>query len=217
MFDCDGLLVETESRWTLAEQAVCDRWGVPFSIELKRRLLGTSLDRAGELLAEWVGEREERAPALAAALIAAYREAVDERGVEPMPGAENLVAALAGRVPIAVASNTREADTRRVLARSGLSPERFDAIVCAGDGIEPKPSPDVYLAACAALGAPPHVAVALEDSPLGVAAATTAGLWVIGVPSTPRVALACDLTVSSLTDLAADALLSGVGPRRRRT
>ena len=133
VFDCDGLLLETESRWTLAEREVCHRGDVPFSMELKRRLLGTSLGRAGELLAEWVGETPDRAPVLADALITAYREAVDEHGVEPMPGAADLVITLCDRVPIAVASNTREADTRRVLARSGL-PEVFAAIVRAETG-----------------------------------------------------------------------------------
>jgi HAD superfamily hydrolase (TIGR01509 family) len=209
VFDCDGLLLETESRWTLAEIAVCEQWGVPFSMELKRRLLGTALDRAGELLAEWVGEPPERsAPLLAERLITAYRDAVDEHGVDPMPGAAELVVALADRVPVAVASNTREADTRRVLARSGL-PDVFTAIVCAGDGIAPKPAPDVYLAACAALGAEPSVAIALEDSPTGVAAARAAGMHVIGVPSTPGVPLDAHRIVASLTDVTIDILSDG--------
>ena len=117
-----------------------------------------------------------------------------------MPGAADIVIALCDRMPIAVASNTREADTRRVLARSGL-PEVFAAIVCAGNGIAPKPAPDVYLAACSALGADPSTAVALEDSPTGVAAARGAGMRVIGVPSTPGLPLDADAVVSSLTEI----------------
>ena len=184
---------------------MCDRWGVPFSMKLKRRLLGTALDRAGELLAKWVGEPPERAPVLAEALITAYRDAVTELGVEPMPGAAALVVALSDRVPIAVASNTSEADTRHALARSGL-PEVFAAIACAGDGIAPKPAPDVYLAACAALGTHPSMAVALEDSPTGVAAARAAGMRVIGVPSTPGVPLDAHRVVGSLAEVTFEAL-----------
>ena len=176
-------------------------------MELKRRLLGTSLDRAGELLAEWVGQAPERSgPLLAEQLITAYRDAVDEHGVDPMPGAAELVVALADRVPIAVASNTREIDTRRVLARSGLPPV-FTAIVCAGDGIAAKPAPDVYLAACTALGAHPSAAVALEDSPTGVAAARAAGMHVIGVPSTRGDPLDAHRIVASLTEVTIDLLL----------
>lgn len=210
MFDCDGLLLETESRWTLAEIAVCELWDVPFSMELKRLLLGTALDRAGELLAEWVGEPPGRSGALLAdQLITAYRDAVDEHGVDPMPGATQLVIALADLVPIAVASNTREIDTRRALTRSGL-PDVFTAIVCAGDGIAPKPAPDVYLAACAALGAEPTAAIALEDSPTGVTAARAAGMHVIGVPSTAGVPLDAHRVAASLTDVTVDILFDGV-------
>ncbi len=179
-------------------------------MELKRRLLGTALDRAGELLAEWVGQPSGRsAPLLADQLITAYRDAVDEHGVDPMPGATELVVALADRVPVGVASNTREADTRRVLTRSGL-PDVFTAIVCAGDGIAPKPAPDLYLAACTALGAHPSAAIALEDSPTGVAAAREAGMHVIGVPSTPGVPLAAHRIVASLTDVTIDILFDSV-------
>lgn len=179
-------------------------------MELKRRLLGAALDRAGELLAEWVGESPERSgPLLAEQLIAAYRDAVDEHGVDPMPGAGELVVALADRVPVAVASNTREADTRRVLVRSGL-PDVFTAIVCAGDGIAPKPAPDLYLAACAALRTDPSAAIAFEDSPTGVAAARAAGMHVIGVPSTPGVPLDAHRVVTSLADITVEILCGGV-------
>lgn len=210
MFDCDGLLLETESRWTLAEQTLCDRWGVPFSTELKRRLLGTHLDRAGTTLAEWFGQPPDQGPAQAAALIAAYRDAVDEHGVEPMPGALDLVAGLAGRLPVAVASNTNIADTLRVLTRSTLPHEAFDSIVCAGGDIAPKPAPDVYLAACAALGAEPARTIAFEDSPVGADAARAAGLFVIGVPSTPGSEPVADLLIASLADVDAAAVLDGI-------
>ena len=58
-------------------------------MELKYRLLGTHLDVSGAILAEWVGEPQERAPAIGQALTEAYREAVDIHGVEarrPGPG-----------------------------------------------------------------------------------------------------------------------------------
>jgi HAD superfamily hydrolase (TIGR01509 family) len=198
VFDCDGLLLETESRWTIAEEVLCDRWGVAFSMELKRRLLGTHLDRSGEILAEWFRKPAEEAPAMADELIGAYRDAIDEHGVEPMPGALELVTGLAGQLPIAVASNTNIDDTRRVLARSALPDEVFAAVVCAGGPITPKPAPDVYLAACAALDCDPSRTVAFEDSPVGAQAAAAAGLVVVGVPSTPGVVLDAHVVIGSL-------------------
>ena len=47
---------------------------------------------------------------------------------------------------------------------------------------QPKPAPDIYLAACRALGAAPARSAALEDSPPGVLSARAAGLYVIAVP-----------------------------------
>jgi beta-phosphoglucomutase-like phosphatase (HAD superfamily) len=79
----------------------------------------------------------------------------------------------------------------------------FDVTVTGDDVPAPKPAPDGYLAAARALGADPAACIALEDSPTGVAAARAAAMFVIGVPSFPRVELRqADLVVASLTDAA---------------
>ena len=73
----------------------------------------------------------------------------------------------------------------------------------------PKPAPDIYLAACAALGTEPARTLVLEDSPTGVAAARAAGCYTIGVPSLEGVELAgADLVVASL---AAPAITRALG------
>jgi beta-phosphoglucomutase-like phosphatase (HAD superfamily) len=54
--------------------------------------------------------------------------------------------------------------------------------VTAADIEHPKPAPDIYLEACRRLQVDPSSAIALEDSPIGVAAAAAAGMFVIGVP-----------------------------------
>ena len=126
--------------------------------------------------------------------------------MEPMPGAAELVADLTGRVPLVVASNTHIDDTRRVLGYSSLPDDAFAAVVCAGDAIAPKPAPDVYLAACAAVGVNPEASVAVEDSPVGAQAAVAAGLFVYGVPA-PGVSLDADVVLGGLTELSAIDLL----------
>lgn len=206
VFDCDGLLLETESRWTMAEERVCQAHSATFTMELKRQMLGSSIERAGELLAAWVGLGPHDGPRMGNELLLAYRDVIDEHGVQAMPGVARLLEALDGRVPIAVASNTNETDTRRVLAKSGL-PSVFQAIVCAGGAIPPKPAPDLYLAACAVMGAEPARSVAFEDSPLGAAAATAAGMYVIGVPSTVGVMLTTHRVLGSMIDITADELV----------
>ena len=63
-------------------------------------------------------------------------------------------------------------------------------VVSGQDLGQPKPAPEVYLAACRALGVAPGDAIAFEDSPMGVQSALAAGLFVVGVPERPDVDLA---------------------------
>ncbi len=103
-------------------------------------------------------------------------------------------------MPIAVASNTPGRLVRGALACAGMA-QHFEIVVTGDQVAEAKPSPDVYLRACELLGAEPSRSIALEDSPTGVAAARAAGMFVIGIPSFPGVALdSADLVGESLAD-----------------
>jgi HAD superfamily hydrolase (TIGR01509 family) len=197
VFDCDGLLVDTETLWTRAETELFRRHGRPFTLENKKALLGTGWLAGGRVL-ERLLDRPGDAEELAQTLLALVTEEVG-RGVDALPGALELVEELRGRVPIAVASNSPRGFVDAVLARGGFV-KSFDAYVT-GDELErPKPAPDAYLEVCARLEVEPSTAVALEDSPTGVASARAAGLYVIGVPSLPGLELDADLVVPSLAD-----------------
>jgi HAD superfamily hydrolase (TIGR01509 family) len=182
VFDNDGLLLDTESVWTRAEQDLFERRGVEFSPAHKRELVGTSAEIAGGILERRLGE-----PGRAGELIEELNELVVaelEHGVEAMVGARELLHELKGRgTPIGLVSNSPMAFVRRSLEIAGFV-DRFDVVLSAHEVAAPKPAPDPYLEACRRLGveAGPSV-VALEDSPTGVAAARAAGLTVIGVPS----------------------------------
>jgi len=77
----------------------------------------------------------------------------------------------------------------------------FEIVVTGDEVAAPKPAPDVYLRACELLGAEPSRSIGLEDSPTGVAAARAAGMFVIGIPSFPGIALdGADLVGDSLAD-----------------
>ena len=172
VFDCDGLLLETESCWSLAEAELFARYGKVFGDDDKRVLIGTSA-YAGSRVLERLLEQPGRAEPLGLELL----ELVERRLLEEaaaFPGAEALVQELKGRVPIAVASNTPQRLVRGALACAGLE-QYFDVVVTADQVAEPKPSPDVYLRACELLGAAPSRSVGLEDSPTGVAAAARGG------------------------------------------
>jgi len=189
VFDNDGLLLDTESVWTRAEEDLFERRGTEFSPADKLELVGTSAEIAGGILERRLGE-----PGRAAELIEELNELVVaelEHGVEAMIGARNLLHALVERgTPIGLVSNSPLIFVRRSLEIVGFV-DHFDVVLSAHEVAAPKPAPDPYLEACRRLGveAGPNV-VALEDSPTGVAAAVAAGLTVIGIPSVEGVALA---------------------------
>jgi HAD superfamily hydrolase (TIGR01509 family) len=182
VFDNDGLLLDTEEAWTRAEQRLFKRLGREFTMEHKRTLIGSSRALAAvklEAILQRPGEGE--------ALMDELHELVMEealQGVAPRPGAVQLLTRLTeAGVPLAVASNSEREFLERTLAGAGLlHGGPFAAIVSANDIEHPKPAPDIYLEACARLGVDACEAAALEDSPIGVASAAAAGMFVIGVP-----------------------------------
>ena len=104
-------------------------------------------------------------------------------------------------MPVAVASNSQREFVERTLGGAGLLDGRFAAVVSVEDVVRPKPAPDIYLEACRRLGAEPRECAALEDSPTGVAAAVSAGMYVVGVPYFADGLLpGSDLLVDSLAD-----------------
>ena len=157
------------------------------------RILERLLDRAGEA--------EELGRELDELVLGELRD-----GVEPRPGAREVVEALRGRRRLGVASNSTREWVDAVLGSAGFDGS-FEVVVTAEDVAAPKPAPDVYLRAAELLGSPASETIALEDSPPGAAAARAAGAYVIGVPYFPGLALEADLLAESLTDEAVAAAL----------
>jgi HAD superfamily hydrolase (TIGR01509 family) len=210
VFDCDGLLLDTESRWTIAESGVVESLGGTWDASLKGRLVGTSLARTSQILAGHLGLGEEAEDGIGEAIMERYEVVLQTHRIHPLAGVDALLRSLGERgVPLAVASNTPDRFTAAALGASGLPTEVFSTVVCAGDGLAPKPAPDVYLAACRNLGQPPERCVAFEDSPTGAAAAKAAGLRVVGVPSIGGQTFEADVLLGSLDGVAVDELLAG--------
>ncbi|PKV90094.1 HAD family phosphatase [Streptomyces sp. TLI_146] len=176
VFDCDGTLMDTEPCADAARGAVFARRGHVYDDAARDSLVGLSVTQAGEVMARLFRESALRlTEELAQELLAAVAD-----GAQPMPGAADVVAILAARVPVAVASNGPRVLMDKSLAQGGLS--RWLPITVSGDDVAtPKPHPACYLAACAALGVEPGSALAVEDSPVGARAAHAAGMTVLGV------------------------------------
>ena len=204
VFDLDGLLVESESRWKLAERRFVEERGGTYSAEMGLATTGASAGVTARILAAAVGWPEDRIDEVPDEVYAALEQAIDELGLELMPGAAELVGSLREAMPLAVASNTRTETVVRNLTRCGL--ERSFAAVLGSDGLVPKPAPDVYLAACRAIDVAPAEAIAFEDSLPGATAARAAGMTVVLVPTDPELVFAADLRLASLADFSLDLL-----------
>jgi HAD superfamily hydrolase (TIGR01509 family) len=188
LWDMDGLLVDSEPLWTVAETELAERLGGSFTPALKAAIVGTRLEVAVPTFLTELG-------------VTASPDAVQEasawllnRMVElfggPLvlqPGAADLVAAVdAAGVPQALVSSSYRVLVDAVLAR-GVGPF---ATTVAGDEVTlGKPHPEPYLTAAVRLGVDPHRCVVLEDTPTGAASGTAAGCAVVAVPSVPGVVI----------------------------
>jgi len=197
VFDCDGLLLDTESCWTRAEAALLARHGLAFGERERTMMLGRTVDDICEVIAAMIG-RPGHGRDLHDPLMALVEAELGDH-VAPMPGACELLGTLAQRLPVAIASNSNRSVLDMVL-RSGGMANHVEVIVAADDVDDPKPHPAPYLAAFARLGAPPEEGLAFEDSATGVASARAAGAFVVAVPSDAGVRLDGDFLTESLAD-----------------
>ncbi|MEU9685893.1 HAD family hydrolase [Amycolatopsis japonica] len=210
VFDCDGLLMDTEPCWSVAETELFARRGLPFGADEKALVIGKSLPAAADAMAEAFGEPDAGAE-IADELLRLVTEVVTAKA-EAMPGARELVELTAAAVPVAVASNSPRALLDAALVRGGLA-AMFPVKLAADEVTAPKPDPEMYLTACARLNVEPADALAFEDSMTGLRSARAAGVPVIGVPTLMHQDFPADVLIGSLRD---EELLSWVRgwPRR---
>lgn len=221
IFDLDGVLVDSEPLWHQAERAVFARWGIHLSVAQCRSTKGRYL---GEVVRHWLAvfDRVDLDPdQLADEVVEAMAGLLVGQGTLK-PGVHAALAACqAAGWPLAVASSSPRRLIEAALAPHGLI-EPFVALVSAEELPEGKPDPGVYLAAARALEVAPSRCLAVEDSPIGVAAAKGAGMTCVAVPEAEEGhrgpedlgwSPAPDLVLSSLEELAACLRRRGRGLR----
>lgn len=176
IFDCDGVLVETEAVSARVNRRILASmgWNVDPS-EFARRFVGRTY---GHFLAEierHLGTRldfdwEERYGHL-------HQEAY-ERELTAVPGIRKVLTQL--NFPFCVASNASHDHVRTVLEITGLLPYFRGKIFSADDVGIGKPAPDLFLHAARHLGRRPGQCLVVEDSIVGVEAAVAARMSVVG-------------------------------------
>ena len=183
LWDMDGLLVDTEPVWTVAEEELAAELGGVWSDQLKASIVGTRLDVAVPTILDHYRRPASEVPWatdwLLRRMVALFAEELDT-----MPGASELLADLrAEGVPVALVSSSYRVLVDAVLARGFV----FDLSVAGDEVVHGKPHPEPYLTAAARLGVDPAACVVLEDSAAGVLSGEGAGCAVVAVPSVPGV------------------------------
>ncbi len=190
LFDFDGVIANTEPLHFEAFRRLLDPRGLAFSWdEYVSRYLGFD-DRDAFREAFRRGGRpldDDTLKNLIHDKARAFRALAEERGAPAYPGVIALIKALAGAVPIAIASGALRGDILPILRQAGVE-GLFDVMVTAEDVAAGKPDPAAYLLALkkmARAAAPRTVraerCVAIEDAPGGIEAASKAGLAVLAV------------------------------------
>ena len=93
----------------------------------------------------------------------------------------------------------------------------FDFLMTADRVERAKPHPELYLRALAEYGVPATEAIALEDSPHGVAAARAAGIFCVAIPGPMTRSLSFDAADLVLDSLASRSLAAVLGARGEST
>jgi HAD superfamily hydrolase (TIGR01509 family) len=172
IFDCDGVLIDSERLAVRTESQILTELGWPLSeAEVIERFVGRSSvymqtvieERIGRPV-DWRNEFERR-----------VREAC-ERELEPVSG---VIAALDEiAVPTCVASSSSHQMLNFKLGLTDMS-ERFAGHIFSADDVaHGKPDPAVFLFAAASMGVPPDRCAVIEDSVSGVEAGLAAGMSV---------------------------------------
>ncbi len=178
LLDMDGLMVDSEPLWFRVERAFAASrggdWTEALAHECVGRGMAATLARMGEVFGFPVDEASDSAE-----IVDRFVARTGELALKP--GCRELLHEARGRVKLALASSSAERLIAAVVARFELAPF-LDAVVSGESVARPKPAPDVFLRAAAALGVDPAACVVLEDSPAGTSAGRAAGMKVIAVP-----------------------------------
>ena len=201
IFDLDGVLVDSERIWDEVRRTVVAEHGGTWREEATRAQQGMSTPEWARYLVEELGAKltpPEIATVVVKRMAARYAE-------EPplIPGAVDVVRAVAKRWPVAIASSSPVILIKGFLDVTGLPVGAAVSSEQVGAG---KPAPDVYLRAAELLGVAPEDCAAVEDTTNGLRSALAAKMAVYAVPNPhfppdPEVLAQATAVVAEITGL----------------
>jgi HAD superfamily hydrolase (TIGR01509 family) len=183
IFDCDGVLVDSELITNRIFARMLNEMGIPVSLEdMFEQFVGRSMPQCLEMTAGLLGrpvpdgfEREYHARAAAALKLE----------LKAVPGIEQVLATM--DIPYCVASSGTHEKMNTTLGVTGLLPKFRGKMYSVTEVAQSKPAPDVFLYAAKQSGVDASACAVIEDTPTGVRAGVAAGMTVFGYCAlTPR-------------------------------
>ena len=176
IFDCDGVLVDSELISNRVFAALLGELGLPVTLEFMfESFVGRSMQHCWEQVAGMLGKE---VPAHWQHELQLRTTAALEAEVQAVHGIEAVLDSLA--VPYCVASSGSRAKMATTLGATGLLARFTGRMFSAADVARGKPAPDIFLYAASRCGVQPRDCAVIEDSPAGVAAGVAAGMTVYG-------------------------------------
>lgn len=179
LFDCDGTIVDSMPLHYIAWTRALGEWGATFDEDLFYRwggkppmeiIAGLNEMQGLQMPVGTVAERKEN---LYYALLPQLKA---------VPEVLEHIEAQHGRIPFAVVSGSNRDSIVKSLTTVGLL-DRFELLVGHEDYTRSKPAPDAFLIAAERLGVAPGECLVFEDTAMGIAGATAAGMASVRVPS----------------------------------
>ena len=201
IFDCDGVLVDSELLTSQAMRDVLARCGLRLELdELQARFHGVSNNQIHDtVLANW----GVRLPDDIVSLIEEAERIAVEDGLRAVPGVADAVRLVAASgMAMCVGSNGSPDAIAQRLMLTGLY-DWFEGRLFSGATMaRGKPYPDVFLHAAETMGYAASECVVIEDSAAGVQAALAAGMRVVAYVASPTSNIADTREVERFTDMA---------------
>jgi HAD superfamily hydrolase (TIGR01509 family) len=180
VFDLDGLLIDSEPVWHWARADLLRAYGIEWSNADQSHTMGVSSAEWAAYVADRLDHRmtdEQLMEAVVSRIEASYRARVPL-----LPGAREVVAALARNYPLGLASGSHVRLIRAALEGAGWT-NTFWPVVSCDEVARGKPAPDVYVEITRRMHIPVGETVVFEDSVNGILAGRAAGVKVVAVPS----------------------------------
>lgn len=175
IFDCDGVIVDTETISNKILQKKLMEYGLHLSDEeMHKHFSGFTAEDTVKTATALVGH--PLPDTFKDDLRAEFRKVV-EKELLPISGIPELLGKI--KVPIAMATNSQRTGMEFKLQKVGLI-DKFQHRFCVEDVAKPKPHPELYLKAAASLKVEPKDCLVIEDSAAGISAGVEAGMTVYG-------------------------------------